>query len=111
MGSEDDTLRALMLQFLEWVAQKPRRYDEVMSAWRTSCPRMPVWEEAVSQGLVRRQANQSLRNAIVIITDTGRQVLQAAQNPATPAGVEGPRPTPTSSARTSAARLRSRPHH
>jgi hypothetical protein len=82
MNSQDDTVRALTLQFLEWIAERPRSYEDVMSAWRTSCPRLPVWEEAVSQGLVRRQNHQSLRNATVVMTDAGRQVLRAAQTAA-----------------------------
>ncbi|HWL30657.1 MAG TPA: hypothetical protein VNQ50_00855 [Xanthobacteraceae bacterium] len=80
--SQDSTVRALTLQLLEWVAERPRSYEEVMNAWRTSCPRLPVWEEAVSQGFVRRQSHQSLRNATVIVTDAGRRFLRAAQPPA-----------------------------
>ena len=36
-----------------WVGQKPRTYEETMEAWRTSCPRLTVWEEAIELGLVR----------------------------------------------------------
>lgn len=42
----------LTLQFLAWVDERPRSYAQVMEAWRTSCPRMPVWEDAVDDGLV-----------------------------------------------------------
>jgi hypothetical protein len=42
----------LTLQFLAWVAEAPRSYRQTMEAWRTSCPRMPVWEDAVDDGLV-----------------------------------------------------------
>jgi hypothetical protein len=49
----DDALRLLTLQFLEWVGGAPRTYGEAMAAWRTSCPRLPVWEDAVADGLVR----------------------------------------------------------
>ena len=41
-----DTLTPLILDFLEWVAARPRPYAEVMDAWRTSCPRLTVWEDA-----------------------------------------------------------------
>ncbi len=44
--------KALVLDFLEWVARRPRPYAEVMEAWRTSCPRLPIWEDAVGHGLV-----------------------------------------------------------
>ena len=44
----------LILDLVEWVAARPRPYDEVMTAWRTSCPRLPVWEDAVDRGFLRR---------------------------------------------------------
>jgi hypothetical protein len=50
-----ETARApesLILDLVEWVMQSPRPYSEVMAAWRTSCPRLPVWEDAVDRGLV-----------------------------------------------------------
>ena len=40
----------LLLDLLEWIAAEPRRYAETMEAWRTSCPRLPGWEEAVERG-------------------------------------------------------------
>ena len=47
----------LILDLVEWVDKGPRPYAEVMEAWRTSCPRLPVWEDAVDHGyLVRSQA-------------------------------------------------------
>src|SRR3546814_1175180 len=48
----------LILDLVEWVARQPRSYAEVMEAWRTSCPRLPVWEDAVDRGLVERRADQ-----------------------------------------------------
>ena len=42
-----------MLDLLEWVAVKDRTYEEVIEAWRTSCPRLPVWEDANDQGFIR----------------------------------------------------------
>jgi D-3-phosphoglycerate dehydrogenase len=50
-----DPVEPLILDLLEWLARAPRPYDEVMSAWRTSCPRLPVWEEANQRGFVERQ--------------------------------------------------------
>lgn len=43
----------LIRQLVEWLSVKPRTYQETMSAWRTSCPRLPIWEDAVDLGLVR----------------------------------------------------------
>src|SRR3546814_10763424 len=45
----------LILDLVEWVAAGPRPYAEVMEAWRTSCPRLPVWEDAVERGLIRSE--------------------------------------------------------
>jgi hypothetical protein len=47
-----DTVENLILDLVEWVGRKERAYDETMDAWRTSCPRLPVWEDAVDRGLV-----------------------------------------------------------
>lgn len=48
-----DTVENLILDLLEWLAFRERTYDETMSAWRTSCPRLPVWEDANDRGLVK----------------------------------------------------------
>ena len=50
----DTVVEALILDLLEWVANGERSYDEVMDAWRTSCPKLPVWEDANDRGLVMR---------------------------------------------------------
>ena len=47
-----DTVESLILDLLEWLERKERSYRETMDAWRTSCPRLPVWEEANERGLV-----------------------------------------------------------
>jgi hypothetical protein len=69
-----DTIEPLVDDLLEWVAT-PRPYAEVMEAWRTSCPRLPVWEEANRQGLVqsRRDAGGTEQ---VSLTEAGRARLQ-----------------------------------
>lgn len=42
----------LILDLVAWVAKQPRPYGEVINAWRTNCPRLTVWEDAVERGLV-----------------------------------------------------------
>jgi hypothetical protein len=49
-----DVLAPLTLDFLAWLAAEPRDYHDVMEAWRTSCPRLTVWEDAIDAGLVIR---------------------------------------------------------
>ena len=65
---------ALVLDLVEWVAARPRDYAEVMEAWRTSCPRLTVWEDAVDSGYLARE---SLNGAtIVTVTPLGRALLE-----------------------------------
>ncbi|MBL6851878.1 MAG: hypothetical protein ISS15_04910 [Alphaproteobacteria bacterium] len=49
-----NTVEPLLADLVEFVAREERPYLEVMDAWRTSCPRLPVWEEANARGLVTR---------------------------------------------------------
>ena len=50
----DSVTESLILDLLEWVAKRDRSYEEVMDAWPTSCPRLPVWEDANDRGLVMK---------------------------------------------------------
>jgi hypothetical protein len=49
-----DTVEPLLADLVDWVSREERPYLEVMDAWRTSCPRLPVWEEANARGFVTR---------------------------------------------------------
>jgi hypothetical protein len=70
----DKAVEPLILDLLEWVAKGDRTYKEVMEAWRTSCPKLPVWENANDQGLVMiEKVNE---RCIVRITPSGRALLQ-----------------------------------
>jgi D-3-phosphoglycerate dehydrogenase len=51
----DTVVEALILDLLEWVHMRERTYEEVIDAWRTSCPRLPVWEDANDRGLVKSE--------------------------------------------------------
>lgn len=66
----------IMLQFLQWVADRPRTHADVMDAWRSSCPRFPVWEDARADGLVRQRAVDGRRG--VELTEAGRRALERA---------------------------------
>jgi D-3-phosphoglycerate dehydrogenase len=69
-----DTVDALIIDLLEYVACEERRYDDVIEAWHTSCPRLPVWEEANERGLVTRARTNGL--AVVRITAAGVALLE-----------------------------------
>jgi hypothetical protein len=71
-----DSPSLIMIQFLSWVADRPRTYAQAMDAWRTSCPRLSVWEDAVIEDLVRIDGNGA---RAVILTKHGADVLQKAQ--------------------------------
>jgi hypothetical protein len=69
-----DAVESLVLDLVEWVASGQRSYDEVMGAWRTSCPRLTVWEDANDRGLV---AKQYLNGQIVVrVTSSGLALLE-----------------------------------
>jgi hypothetical protein len=66
----DDTVGALILDLLEWVGPTPRPYDEVMEVWRTSCPRLPVWEDANDRGYIVRH-HEPGRGALISVSPAG----------------------------------------
>ena len=70
-----DPTDALVLDLLEWVAVRPRAYDEVMEAWRTSCPHLTIWEDAVDRGLVVREQAKG-GGTVVKATPLGRNFLR-----------------------------------
>jgi D-3-phosphoglycerate dehydrogenase len=70
-----NTVDALILDLLEWIGPGPRPYSEVIEAWRTSCPRLPVWEEANERGFVERRHEPGLE-ALVSVTALGKEFLR-----------------------------------
>lgn len=73
----DVVVEALILDLLEWVATRDRSYEEVMDAWRTSCPKLPVWEDANDRGLVRMEPEDG--RWIVRITSSGLALLDSVK--------------------------------
>ena len=68
--------QALLLDLVEWVAREPRTHADVMATWRTSCPRLPVWEDAVEEGYVARNARPG-QTRRVVVTEAGLEFLAA----------------------------------
>ena len=68
---------ATMLDFLQWVARRPRTYAETMAAWQSHCPRFTTWEDALADGLVRvvSSAGTGMDQAGVALTERGRAAL------------------------------------
>ena len=69
-----ETIEPLIADLVEWVSKSPRSYGEVMDVWRTSCPRLTVWEDAVDRGyLVRERVGGG--SIAVRVTPEGRKFL------------------------------------
>jgi hypothetical protein len=62
----------IMIQFLAWIADRPRNYAQTMEAWRSSCPRLSVWEDAIIEGLIRIDSDTDRR---VRLTPRGSAAL------------------------------------
>jgi len=75
-----DAVEALVLDLLEWVGSSPRPYAEVLEAWRTSCPRLPVWEDANDLGFIERRCEPG-RGELISVSATGREHLRKHRAP------------------------------
>jgi hypothetical protein len=60
---------SLTLQLLAWIAEGDRTYAQTMEAWKSSCPRLTVWEDAIADGLVR------IQRGTVLLTAAGTELL------------------------------------
>src|SRR5262249_31140352 len=72
-----ESVSLLMLQFLDWVSHRPRTYAETMDAWRSSCPRLTVWEDALIDGLIQLESGAPGQHATVTLTPRGRVIVDA----------------------------------
>jgi hypothetical protein len=57
------------LELLAWITERSRTYPETIEEWKSSCPRLTVWEDAVSDGLVRVERGR------VLLTAAGTDLL------------------------------------
>src|SRR3984885_12863173 len=77
-SASPESASLIMLQFLAWVADRPRDYRQTMEAWRSTCPRLSVWEDAIIDGLVRLDNGT---DRAVELTRLGPSKLKKAQAP------------------------------
>ena len=70
-----ETVDSLILDLLEWIGPGQRPYRETMDAWRTSCPRLPVWEDATDLGFIERRREPGSA-AVVAVSESGAQHLR-----------------------------------
>jgi hypothetical protein len=76
-SAPDNSTNPLIRDLLDWLAPAPRPYAEVMEVWRTSCPRLPIWEDAVDGGLVVRRVLPG-QAAMVELTPAGRALIRSS---------------------------------
>jgi hypothetical protein len=75
-NADDREADPLVLDFVEWIACEPRPYAEVVETWRTSCPRLTIWEDAADHGYVTR-ATIAGRGVVIVVTAGGTEILHA----------------------------------
>ena len=75
-----DNVDQLILDLLQWLGSEPRPYTEVLDAWRTSCPRLPVWEEANERGFIVRQSLPG-QGAFILVSAAGADYLSRNRYP------------------------------
>jgi hypothetical protein len=75
--AREHSINPLVLDLLDWLAPRPRPYAEVMDVWRTSCPRLTIWEDAVDLGFVVRWHDETAGLALVALTPAGDGIRRA----------------------------------
>ena len=70
-----ESTNLLMLEFLRWVADRRRTYDDAMEAWQSHCPRQTIWEDAMIDGLIQIDRHEGIHNPEIALTDRGRALL------------------------------------
>ena len=71
------TISPATREFLHWLAARERTYAEAMDAWRTSCPRLSAWEDALGDGLIVVESGVRLSESRVRLTARGVEALAA----------------------------------
>lgn len=74
-----DVAESLIFDLVEWVSASERTYEETMDAWRTSCPRLQIWEDVNDRGLVTTVVVDG--RSIVRATQAGRAMIERRRSP------------------------------
>ena len=70
-----DPISLPTIELLMWIASRPRSYAETIEAWRSTCPRLSLWEDALNDGLVELNNDGLLDDRRVNLTPRGREML------------------------------------
>jgi len=71
-----DAMDPLVRELLTWISSRPRTYEEAMEAWRSTCPRHTVWEDALIDGLIQVVSGGTLHQSEVTLTPRGKSILE-----------------------------------
>ena len=69
MSQDPTSLDPLIFDLVEWCARETRAYADVIDAWRTSCPRLTVWEDATERGLLSRVTGPGNEPHVMVTAD------------------------------------------
>lgn len=83
---------ALTLQMLHWIATGSHSYAEVLEVWKSSCPRLSIWEDACADGLIDAAPGMSGR---VSLSEKGSSFLSQSHVCGCPAKLEPGRAKPS----------------
>jgi hypothetical protein len=70
-----ESVNLLMLEFLDWISTRPRTYAETMDAWQSHCPRQTIWEDAIIEGLIQLNREDTRHDPEVMLTPRGKALL------------------------------------
>jgi hypothetical protein len=73
----NQTASLSIIEFHKWVSIRQRTYGEAMESWRSTCPRLSTWEDALADGLIQVESGISLDQSRVTLTARGRAMLKA----------------------------------
>ncbi len=74
----EQSAHLLMLEFLAWIADRPRTYGEAMEAWQSHCPRHTIWEDAMINGYIAIDRRDEVRDPEVTLTARGAALLNGS---------------------------------
>ena len=66
--------KLLVVQFLNWIADRPRTYRDVQRAWQSTCPLNCAWEDALADDLVAFGGD-----GFIALTRNGRAAIERAR--------------------------------
>ncbi len=70
-----EPVHLLMIEFLSWISNRRRTYAETLNAWQSTCPRHTIWEDAMIDGYIQVNRNDTVRDPEVTLTASGRALL------------------------------------